>query len=397
MPAMRPDVVIAGAGPAGCATAIALAQRGISSRVVDRGGATRARSGEMLQPAARRLLEQLDVDVSAQPRALGVSSAWESEALEQNDFFAGMSGDGWLLDRATFDAALATAARDAGVTFVGDCDLRGCFVVDATGSAAAIARARGAKRIAYDRLTGIFGTFPDAEGAGFTLIEAVEDGWWYRGGGVVAFMSDVDIIRSRRMHEVRNWLDALELTAHAGRRLGRRTPRLRIRSGGSAILDRVVGENWVAVGDAASTWDPLSAAGIHKALRNGVDAANAIANGTLDQYERGLRASFHDYLATRDRYYSLVRRWPRSLFWERRREAITLDPSTPLRAHNTSRAAMANIDPRLRLPDVVAMCDEPRLARDVVAACAARHGDASVILALQAMLREGVLYDCRTA
>jgi len=351
----------------------------------------------MLQPAARRLLEQLHVDITTQPRALGVSSAWESEALEQNDFFAGMSGDGWLLDRATFDAALATAARAAGVTFVSELDLRGCFVVDATGSAAAIARGRGAKRIAYDRLTGVFGAV-EGGGEGVTLIEAVEDGWWYRGGGVVAFFSDVDIIRSRRMHEVRNWLAGLELTVHAGRRLGRRTPRLKLRSGASAILDRVVGEDWVAVGDAASTWDPLSAAGIHKALRNGIDAANAIANGTLDQYERSVRVSFHDYLATRDRYYGLVRRWPRSLFWERRRDAITLDPSTTLHARGgSSRAAMANIDPRLRLPDVVAMCDEPRLARDVVAACAPRHGDASVILALQAMLREGVLYDCRTA
>jgi flavin-dependent dehydrogenase len=313
---MRPDVVIAGAGPAGCATAIALARRGITSRVIDRGGSSRGRSGEMLQPAARRLLEQLNVDISAQPRALGVSSAWESEALEQNDFFAGMSGDGWLLDRTTFDAALAAAAREVGVTFVSEFDVRGCFVVDATGAAAAIARARGAKRIAYDRLTGIFGTMDDADREGFTLIEAVEDGWWYRGAGVVAFMSDVDIIRSRRMHELRNWVAALKSTTHA---FATCVSRLRIRSGASAILDRIVGEDWVAVGDAASTWDPLSAAGIYKALRNGVDAANAIANGTPDRYERSVRASFHDYLATRDRYYSLVQRWPRSLFWERRR------------------------------------------------------------------------------
>ena len=393
---MRPDVVIAGAGPAGCATAIALAQRGITSRVIDRGGSSRERSGEMLQPAARRLLDRLHVDLRGQRRAVGVSSAWQSDALEQNDFFAGMAGDGWLLDRRTFDATLADAARAAGVTFVSEADLRGAFVVDATGAASAIARARGAKRIAYDRLTGIFGTLGGTDD-GFTLVEAAEDGWWYRGGGVVAFMSDVDIIRARRMHDAHNWLAALQSTVHAGH--GRRTPRLRlrIRSGASSILDRIVGRDWIAVGDAASTWDPLSAAGIHKALRNGIDAANSIANGTLDAYERSVRASFDDYLATRDRYYGLVRRWPRSLFWERRRDAITLDPATPLRVRGGSRAAMSKIDPRLRLPDVVAMCGEPRLARDVVAAFAPRHGDASVILALQAMLREGVLYDCRTA
>jgi len=196
------------------------------------------------------------------------------------------------------------------------------------------------------------------------------------------------------MHEARNWLTALESTTHIH---GRGTPRLRIRSAASSILDRIVGEDWVAVGDAASTWDPLSAAGIHKALRNGIDAANAIANGTLASYERSVRASFDDYLATRDRYYSLVRRWPHSLFWQRRQDAITLDPSAPLCARAGARSAMANVDPRLRLPDVVAMCDQPKLARDVVAACAQRYGDANVILALQAMLREGVLYDCRTA
>ena len=53
---MRPDVLIAGGGPAGCALSIALAQRGIRSTIVEKGDRARARPGEMLQPAARELL-----------------------------------------------------------------------------------------------------------------------------------------------------------------------------------------------------------------------------------------------------------------------------------------------------------------------------------------------------
>lgn len=394
---MRADVVVAGAGPAGCAAAIVLARNGVRVTIAGRAPTRREHSGEMLQPLARRLLDHLCVDVSGQQRAAGVASAWESDALSRDDFFAGMAGDGWLLDRQVFDEAIAVAARRAGATFDDTAATGGAFVVDATGAGASVARSRGASRIAYDQLVGVFGRVPwDGASTSFTMVEAAENGWWYSGNGAIAFMSDADIVRALRMHEAPRWLEALERTTHTRARVFslQLTGGLHVRAAASTILSPVAGTDWVAVGDAASTWDPLSASGIYKALRNGVDAANAIVKGTCERYADGVRAAFDVYLATRSRYYGMVTRWPDSLFWQRRRETITLDPDARLRAVRSRASSFARVDPRLRFREILELCAEPRAASEVVAACSARYDDVRVILALQAMLREGVLDRC---
>jgi flavin-dependent dehydrogenase len=398
IPAERREVAIAGTGPAGCALAIALARRGIRACVIEKEAGAGARPGEMLQPAARPLLAELGLDLGDQPTAYGVSSSWESEQLHENDFFFGTKGDGWLLDRDRFEATLRATARDLGVAFVRDVPAA-TLLVDATGRAAAIARARGAKRTVYDQLTGVF-TLVDAQRPAdrFTLVEAVENGWWYAAsvaGGrmVVALMSDSDIIRRERLLDPARWRAAFEATRHArgrARDAELRAP-LRARTASSSLLEPVAGEGWLAIGDAASMWDPLSASGIYKALHNALEAADAIAEGAIDAYARSVRTAFESYLQTRDAYYALVRRWPESLFWQRRQHTITLDPAAMLRTRDASRATLARVDPRLRIEEIVALCRDARPAHDIVAACAPRHGDARVILALQAMLREGVL------
>ena len=92
----------------------------------------------------------------------------------------------------------------------------------------------------------------------------------------------------------------------------------------TGILDRIAGDGWIAVGDAASMVDPLSSTGVLKALRSGAEAADRIAEylagdtSALGHYENSIRSDFRTYLGARWRQYAIEARWPREPFWARR-------------------------------------------------------------------------------
>jgi 2-polyprenyl-6-methoxyphenol hydroxylase-like FAD-dependent oxidoreductase len=110
------DVVVLGAGPAGCATALSLAQAGISPVLLV--GPTRHRHlrvGESVPPDIRLVLDELGLwDEFLKERHetwLGSSSSWGADALGYNDFLFNPLGNGWHLDRARFDGFLARNIR----------------------------------------------------------------------------------------------------------------------------------------------------------------------------------------------------------------------------------------------------------------------------------------------
>jgi flavin-dependent dehydrogenase len=240
---------------------------------------------------------------------------------------AARAGDAWRLDIA------------------GGTRLCARFVVDATGRSAVFARRAGA-RVAYaDRLVGFARFFQQpAGGDPRTLVEAFAEGWWYTAGlpdglCVAACMTDVDLARRLRLGEPSHWSRLLESTTHVGERLRVASPHgpLIVRPAASGRLDPAAGEDWLAVGDAASVFDPLSSQGIFKALRSGTFASYAIADrllrgddSGLQRYRDYVREEFRSYLRARERYYGTERRWPASEFWNRRiRVRPSGSPGTP--------------------------------------------------------------------
>jgi flavin-dependent dehydrogenase len=100
-------------------------------------------------------------------------------------------------------------------------------------------------------------------------------------------------------------------------------------------LDRPAGVDWLAVGDAAASYDPLASSGLTLALRSGEQATSAIVlrqageRTAAARYGRALQERFTDYLLQRREYYSLETRWPGSPFWERRRRGSPGDSVGP--------------------------------------------------------------------
>lgn len=360
------DVVIAGGGPAGAATARALRRAGVARVLVAEAGRFDApRVGESTPPDIRLPLAELGLwdAFSAEGHAPchGNCSSWGDEQLGYNDFLFNPYGHGFHLDRRRFDAWLAQAAAAAGAELRVGRQLRSVehrpgggflvhltgpdghaelvaarFVVDATGRSARVARRLGARRLVHDRLTFVYAFFPPGSGArasSLTLLEAVSYGWWYAarlpdGQLVVAVAGDPDVVRDRGLHRPAVWSALLGETRHVGGLLAAgAAPALPFIAceAPSARLDRACGPGWLAVGDAASSFDPISSQGIHKALTDGLLAAEAIAawlghgdGRALDRYAELVAARFDGYLGDRAYLYALERRWPDAPFWSRR-------------------------------------------------------------------------------
>jgi flavin-dependent dehydrogenase len=359
VPARSFDVVIVGAGPAGCAAGLSLRSHAPSLDValVEASDSQEPRVGETLPPPARGMLVHLGVWEAFQRQGHrevhGTSAAWGGAEPRDNDFLFAARGNGWHLDRAAFDAVLAAEAERRGVVLLrparlasahregagwrlrlaGNQEVSARFVVDATGAAAAFARRQGAGFVAADRLTG-FARFYEGSKSGDprTLVEAFADGWWYTSGlpggrRIAACLTDADLARQLRLRDTAAWSRLLDATGQVREALRGAKPQgdVIVRATPSRRLEPIAGDAWLAVGDAAAVFDPLSSSGILKALRSGIFAGYAIGDRLtrgdvrgLERYRRLGREEFASYSNVRARHYAAEGRWPESEFWRRR-------------------------------------------------------------------------------
>jgi len=367
------DVLIAGAGPAGCAAAISLAQFAPDLRVclVDGAAAEAPRMGETVPPPIRPMLEHLGLWASFEAdghcASYATLSTWGAAELASNEFIFQARQVGWRLDRARFDAMMLAAARArvtgyvrgsvAGLAFTGrtwraalhdGSSVTTRFAIDATGRNAALARTIGLRPARLDRLIGcsieFAGAADDGEGL---MIEAVADGWWYTaaipgGRRVVVHMTDSDLVRAYGLRDIGRWMAALRQTRYVRATVGaaRALGPPRVHAAGSAHVDLTATPlPLLAVGDAASCFDPVSGQGIVKALRSGVFASYAVGDflqrgddSGLARHRALMGQEFAAYRRTLAEFYALEQRWVDRPFWRRRHGG----PDAP-------RAAVANI------------------------------------------------------
>jgi len=357
------DVAVLGGGPAGTATALALNRLEHSVVVIEQSNYESVRLGETLPPGIRPLLAHLGVweHFLAEQHlpSFGIHSAWGRPHPHENDFIFNPYGSGWHVDRARFDALLARRAEQRGVNVCCRTRVLSCHepasggweiqldcagqpqkfsarcCVDATGRLSAFACRQGAKRVVLDHLVGVVRfLLPRSESVSrdrFTLLESVEEGWWYSallpdGRAVAAYMTDGELLARGSKCPRDFWASQLRRTNHTRDRLRGFTfgAGPLIVAANSVVLDRPAGSNWLAVGDAACSCDPLSSQGVFKALDSGIRAARAIHEGfagdtsAWENYAGWVHEKFDQYLHRRAHYYSAETRWRDSPFWHRR-------------------------------------------------------------------------------
>lgn len=352
------DVLIAGAGPAGCAAAISLVGFApkLSTCVIDPGSKDPTRIGETVPPAIKPILDHLSLwpafAAHGHHPSYRTLSAWGAPQLGSNEFLFQTQQVGWRLDRARFDAMMTRAATLRAVAWIRgrvtrlDLDdgiwrarladgtaLTALAVIDATGRAAVAGRLCRLRPVRADRLVGAFMYFDDAAASDRELIvEAVREGWWYTaalpdGRRVIAFMTDADLARRCKIRHAGQWMRALQQTSHIARIASgaRPTGSVHLQGAGSQIMSGVAAPTLLCVGDAGSCFDPISGQGIVKALRSAIFASYAVADRLerndargLTRYRAFVRSEFAAYRRTLRDYYAIEQRWPDSAFWQRR-------------------------------------------------------------------------------
>jgi len=361
------EVVIIGGGPAGSATAIQLLRSGIRSvLIVEKGTYSESRVGESLPPNTNNLLRQLGVwdDFQKEGHLMvsGSCSIWGSDEAGYNDYFVNPTGFGWHLDRNRFDRFMVNQALAVGAelrlntsfkkSFINNSaegfyldiespdgyaeQIQARFVVDASGMKAVFARNIPAEREIVDRLIFVSGFFelPDSISlTSLTLLEAVEYGWWYMATlpdnrVIAALATDPEVVSAYKLGEPENWFALLMslriLPQHIKPHL-RLKEKLMVSPALSSYLQEPCGNNWLAVGDAASSYDPIMSLGIYKSMLTGMEAGKMIAfkySGAgydPDSYKTFLRNDFRKYGESRNYFYALENRWPDSPFWKRRK------------------------------------------------------------------------------
>lgn len=358
------DVVVFGGGPAGCAAALTIARAGLKVMLCERSSYGGRRFGETLPPTAKPILCTLGLwdafQADGHSAAPGIVSVWSDSRPQERHFIFNPYGNGWHLDRTRFDRTLSRCAERANVSLQQNVRLRDCgrtstgewrlqlmsgdgprvvktrYVVDATGRGSLFARRCHVRRVDFDKLVAIVGfATRHAICDRRTRVESVAEGWWYSAvlpddKCVWALMTDSDLLPPGRSQLTRYWFER-----HAEASLIRdlsaskdETLDLRVTRCNSAMLERCAGEGWIACGDAALSFDPLSSQGIVTALESGRRAAEAVVAAlagdaaAADGYRQWIKSMFASYANDYFRHYRAVTRWPTSPFWRRRQSTI---------------------------------------------------------------------------
>ncbi len=340
---------------AACAAAILLQQAGQRVCMLDDVMDTSLKIGEALPGAAKRLLLRLGISsietllpsTAFKPCVANVS-AWKSNQWAYRDAMFNPEGGGWHLCRNQFDAALRAYAVRQGVThyttrvasvrpiqeqnghsitFKKASDdlpstIQAKWVIDATGRASFISKTffKVTKTAFSQQMAAVAWLHCPTEDAHdqTTRIKSVEKGWWYtvrlpNATRVLAFCGQPNEIATY-IRQPEQFVQACNSTDLLPYSISSNAFVTSLRAADASVtkLDCVGNNGWIAIGDAALSFDPLSSQGMFFAMYSAIQGAEAILNCLknsskttffLQEYQQLVLNVFESQQQARQYYY----------------------------------------------------------------------------------------------
>lgn len=354
-----PRVAVIGGGIAGAVACLRLVDSGTKPLWIAPVDDGHNKHGEHLSAAARPLLEQVNaLHLLERPyhrQANVILSSWGSDQIAERNSIVHLEGPGTIINRSAFEQDLVNEVIYRGVPRrnvmlrnahynqnrweleLEDGSETADYLIDASGRHSIIAKQQS-PRFRSDQLVAVIAFLEQNSTADITptratLIEAVADGWWYAtlladGRLVLNYYTDPDLLPKGICSETSVFNRMLKQTRYIGRWVNEAEFELksspRLTSAGTTWIAPAAGEGWIAIGDAAASFDPLSSHGMTTAFWTaiiGADAATAYLAGNREPsvvYTSKVAAGIQEFLNSRISIYQQEGRFKESPFWTRR-------------------------------------------------------------------------------
>jgi 2-octaprenyl-6-methoxyphenol hydroxylase len=289
MPAAAPDVLIRGAGPVGCALALALSESNLKVGILEKKSAPAGFRPITLSYASRLILERIGIwdQLAATPIEtilVSQSGGFGRTLMEASD--AGVPHLGYVLDYSALTAALrAEASR----FFINEEETAARCTVHAEGVA------RDAEEIRYsqDAVVALVRTEPASRAAAFERFTPEGPLAFLPLAGRYAVVWSTSPQRARQLAEAPEGEFLSALAAVAGRRPGRplAVEGRAVHPLALRVREARVAPRAVYIGNAAQTLHPVAGQGLNLGLRDAWELAQ-IWQGTQDPGDAALLARY---------------------------------------------------------------------------------------------------------
>lgn len=356
---MQKEVIIIGNSIAGVTLAVLLQRKGISFTLLHRKGEKLPFAlGETLPPSAMPLLQKLKLlsvfEENAYRRTYGYHSMWGSSRVTDINFYhQNPFKNGLKINKHQTLEAMRDLIRDDMVAYTKGFEIiheahgntvilaknddvklvQGKILIDATGRNRAVLQKLHVESETHDELVAVSCHLPKIKHPKLThevYVESFKEGW-----GIVSALNEtknICTIYTHKGHEIlaklkdiSQWKSILSETVYFKDFL-EETTKAKLKGGNanSSVATQISGSNWLALGDAAMSFDPLSSHGITNAIFTSAKAVEAIEKKLREadpdvfaEYGETMQKIFQQYVASKNNLYRQETRWKDSEFWKR--------------------------------------------------------------------------------